>query len=138
MTAEPVDVVKEFCDAWGSCDAGRLAALMASDAVFHNIPIDPLVGRDAIQVAFETFLSMAQNVHFEVRNLAGAGSVVFAERVDHFDIGTAHVDLPCNGVFEVVDGKIAAWRDYFDVATFTQQASMSEDDDHKLSEAYGG
>jgi limonene-1,2-epoxide hydrolase len=29
--------------------------------------------------------------------------------------------LPVAGVFEVRDGKIAAWRDYFDLATFTKQ-----------------
>jgi limonene-1,2-epoxide hydrolase len=26
------------------------------------------------------------------------------------------------GVFELRDGKIAAWRDYFDMATWTRQA----------------
>ena len=29
------------------------------------------------------------------------------------------IPLPVTGVFEVVDGKIAAWRDYFDLATVT-------------------
>ena len=29
------------------------------------------------------------------------------------------VNLPCFGIFEIADGKIAEWRDYFDMATFT-------------------
>jgi len=29
------------------------------------------------------------------------------------------IPLPVTGVFEVVDGKTAAWRDYFDLATVT-------------------
>jgi limonene-1,2-epoxide hydrolase len=28
--------------------------------------------------------------------------------------------LPVTGVFEVVDGRIVAWRDYFDMATVTK------------------
>ena len=33
--------------------------------------------------------------------------------------GTAgNVDLPCLGVFEMRDGRIAEWRDYFDLGTF--------------------
>ena len=29
------------------------------------------------------------------------------------------VSLPVMGVFELADGKITAWRDYFDMAQFT-------------------
>ena len=29
------------------------------------------------------------------------------------------VDLPCFGYFELQDGKIKVWRDYFDLATYT-------------------
>jgi limonene-1,2-epoxide hydrolase len=52
-----------------------------------------------------------------------AGSVVFTERVDRFETEAGHVDMPVVGVFEMADGKIAAWRDYFDVAMFTGQAN---------------
>jgi limonene-1,2-epoxide hydrolase len=33
------------------------------------------------------------------------------------------ISLPVTGVFEIEDGKIAAWRDYFDMATITSQFS---------------
>ena len=33
------------------------------------------------------------------------------------------IPLPVMGVFEVVDGRIAAWRDYFDMATITSAFS---------------
>lgn len=35
-----------------------------------------------------------------------------------FGVGEKGVDLPCLGVFEMEDGKIKVWRDYFDMATF--------------------
>lgn len=51
--------------------------------------------------------------------IAAGGTVVFAERVDRTDTRDGkHVDLPVVGVFEIVDGKIRAWRDYFDLATY--------------------
>ena len=55
--------------------------------------------------------------------IAADGNTVFAERVDRIDAGGRHVDLPVVGVFELQDGKIAAWRDYFDLATYTRAMS---------------
>jgi limonene-1,2-epoxide hydrolase len=112
---------------------------MTPDATFDNVPIGRVVGHDAVKEAFEGFFGMAENVDFEVLNMAGSGTVVFAERVDHFDMGEIHVDLPCTGVFEMVDGRIAAWRDYFDVAMFNQQTpSLDQDELQKLAQAHGG
>ncbi|MBK9612327.1 limonene-1,2-epoxide hydrolase family protein [Candidatus Amarobacter glycogenicus] len=56
-------------------------------------------------------------------NVAAAGNVVFAERIDRTDAGGKHVDLPCVGVFEMDGGKIRVWRDYFDLATYTRAMS---------------
>jgi limonene-1,2-epoxide hydrolase len=33
------------------------------------------------------------------------------------------VAVPVMGTFEISDGKISAWRDYFDLATFASQMS---------------
>jgi limonene-1,2-epoxide hydrolase len=55
--------------------------------------------------------------------MAADGDVVLTERIDTFEMGGKDVVLPVMGVFEVRDGKIAAWRDYFDMATWTKQAS---------------
>jgi limonene-1,2-epoxide hydrolase len=43
------------------------------------------------------------------------------ERVDHFVMGEKKLSLPVAGVFEVQNGKISAWRDYFDLDTFNKQ-----------------
>jgi limonene-1,2-epoxide hydrolase len=43
-----------------------------------------------------------------------------AERVDHITVGEKQIDLPCCGVFELRHGRIAAWRDYFDMETYTR------------------
>ncbi|RIK28224.1 MAG: hypothetical protein DCC55_38880 [Chloroflexi bacterium] len=53
-------------------------------------------------------------------NIAAAGNVVFTERVDRIDAVGRHVDLPVAGVFELDGERIRAWRDYFDLATYTR------------------
>jgi limonene-1,2-epoxide hydrolase len=46
------------------------------------------------------------------------GEVVIAERVDRTKAGDKSVDLPCTGVFEMEEGRIKVWRDYFDLGTY--------------------
>jgi limonene-1,2-epoxide hydrolase len=73
----------------------------------------------------EAFFQIARDVDFEATNLAVAGSVVFTARVDRFEMEAGHVDMPVVGVFEMDDGKMAAWRDYFDLAMFTGQSNAT-------------
>ncbi|HEV8574090.1 MAG TPA: limonene-1,2-epoxide hydrolase family protein, partial [Dehalococcoidia bacterium] len=48
---------------------------------------------------------------------------VLTERLDKFALGGKKIELPVMGVFELTDGKIAAWRDYFDMAAWTRQTT---------------
>jgi len=41
------------------------------------------------------------------------------ERIDITIVNGKEITLPCLGVFEMQDGKIIEWRDYFDLATYT-------------------
>jgi limonene-1,2-epoxide hydrolase len=46
---------------------------------------------------------------------------VLNERVDSFIVNGRPVVVPVAGVFEISGGKIKAWRDYFDLATYMNQ-----------------
>jgi len=48
---------------------------------------------------------------------------VIAERLDRTQAGDKAVDLPCTGVFELEDGKIKVWRDYFDLGSYARAMS---------------
>ncbi|HJN92190.1 MAG TPA: limonene-1,2-epoxide hydrolase family protein [Dehalococcoidia bacterium] len=88
--------------------------------VYHNMPGPPATGKAEI----ETTLAYTQNMTskgWEVVHQAVVGDTVINERIDRFEVGGQSVELPVCGVFEVRDGKIAAWRDYFDMATFQKQ-----------------
>ena len=64
------------------------------------------------------FISNWTSTEWEILNLVEAGDIVVAERIDRTTAGDKQVDLPCCGVFEMRDGKIALWRDYFDMQTY--------------------
>jgi limonene-1,2-epoxide hydrolase len=119
--SDAVELVRKFCAQWESGDVESLIDYFADDAVYHNIPVDPVVGRDAIRATIQMFTTGVQRVEFRLRNIAGDGDVVLTERVDIFVLPTTTIELPVMGTFEVRDGKIAAWRDYFDLNQYMQQ-----------------
>ena len=121
MSDSPTDVVKKFCAAWSDNDLDALMAFFTDDAVYHNIPMDPITGRDTIKSFIAGFAGGAEQIDFRVRNIVADGPVVLTERVDVFLLPNGKVELPVMGTFEVKDGKIAAWRDYFDMKQFMDQ-----------------
>jgi len=123
MPLTPETIVRNFLAAWPRKDIGELVSYFAEDAVYHNIPVPPVVGREAIRKTFEGFLG-AFDIVLDIVNLGTSGNLVFTERVDRFDLNGKKFDLPVNGVFEVKRGKIVAFRDYFDLASFERPSGL--------------
>ena len=117
----PIELVRRFCAVWSSVNPDEIAEFFTDDAVYHNIPMDPITGRDAIQTFIAGFAGGAKQINFRVNNIVADGDVVLTERVDVFELPNGKVELPVMGTFEVKDGKIAAWRDYFDMKQFMDQ-----------------
>ncbi|MCV7103740.1 SgcJ/EcaC family oxidoreductase [Mycobacterium palustre] len=120
MTRSADELVTEFCRRWAAPDPDELAGYFTEDAVYHNIPMDPVQGRDAIREFIAGFVAAFDGIDFNVHRQVGDGRVVMNERTDVMRRkGGGEIPLPVMGVFEVRDGKIAAWRDYFDMAAIT-------------------
>lgn len=118
---DPIETVTRFCAAWDDVDLDRIVGFISDDAVYHNMPLDPVSGRDAIRATIAGFTAGVERVEFEVRHAAADGPVVLTERVDRFFTPERTIELPVMGTFEVSDGSITAWRDYFDLNQFTSQ-----------------
>ena len=110
----PERVVRDFCEIWEQHDYDRFDQVLAQDAVFHMVPIEPVRGLEGL-IAECKKLDGLGTVRIAIKNLASAGNVVFAERVDALEMPGRVGELPVTGVFEVRDGKIVSWRDYFDM-----------------------
>ncbi len=118
--AENIELVRRFCAAWAKPDIPKIVEFFTDDAVYHNMPIQPVQGKDAIKGVIEQFLASFEGCDWEVLRIAASGDVVLTERIDRF-FGEKSVELPVMGAFEIRDGKIAAWRDYFDLQAWTKQ-----------------
>ena len=113
-------VVSEFCAAWAKGDADELVSYFADDAVYHNVPMDPLEGKAAIKEFLDGFFGGFGAVVFETHLQVASGNVVMNERTDTIQLPDGPLDLPVCGVFEIDDdGKITRWSDYFDAAKLT-------------------
>jgi len=122
--SQAIDLVQSFCDEFGKgLDVDKILEYMTDDCVYHNIPVDPAVGKDAIRAVFAMFTSGVEKIEFIMKNISGSGNTVLTERVDIFVLPHVTVELPVMGTFEVRDGKIAAWRDYFDLNQYMSQLS---------------
>jgi limonene-1,2-epoxide hydrolase len=116
--ADNVDIIRAFIRDWSSLDADRLAAYFTEDGTYHNMPVQPVSGREQVTAFIKAFLATWQETEWDILNIMGDGNVVIAERVDKTKTTQGNVDLPCVGVFEMEGGKIKVWRDYFDMNTF--------------------
>lgn len=120
MPADNTAIIRAFCADWAKLNTDLMMSYFAAEPTYHNMPGPPAVGAAAVRTTIARFLSVWQKTDWELLNIAANGDVVFAERLDRTDSNGKHVDLPCVGVFEMENGKIRVWRDYFDLATYTR------------------
>jgi limonene-1,2-epoxide hydrolase len=114
--------IRSFIEAWQRNDLDELMGYFAEDCVYHNVPVEPARGRQATRAIIKGFASMATRIEWVLQQIAETeAGVVLTERLDRFQIGGQWVELPVMGSFELEDGQITTWRDYFDMAQFQRQ-----------------
>jgi limonene-1,2-epoxide hydrolase len=115
----PLDTVKDFCAAWDRLDWDAIHSCLADDLFYHNIPMAPTRGIAEFKAFFAGF--PVSEAAFEIHHIAATGNIVMTERTDRFLLAGQPIVIRVMGVFEIRDGKIAVWRDYFDLAEFSRQ-----------------
>jgi limonene-1,2-epoxide hydrolase len=113
----PLDIVEAFLEAFAAMDFDKALSYLADDAEYTNIPMGTVRGPAGVREVLEPFFAPIDENIFVVLRKATNGPVVFLERFDRHRLGQEWRDLPVNSVFEVHDGMITVWRDYFDLTT---------------------
>ena len=108
-------LVRAFLAAWEGRDSAFILDHLTDDAVYHAVPLDPIVGKAALRAWVEGFAAVPPG-RLEIRNQTATGDVVMNERTDRITIEGRVVTLPICAVFELRHGRISAWREYFDLA----------------------
>ncbi len=109
----PRVVVQAWVAAFNRADVAALTALYAEDAVNHQVPEQPVAGREAIGDRFAREFSAAR-MECIVENLFEDGEWAILEWRDPLGLRGC-------GFFRVEDGKITFQRGYWDKLSFLRQ-----------------
>lgn len=122
----PIDLVESFILCFNENRLEDALDHLSEDVFYHNIPLEPIVGRDATR-AFMKAADLGNSVktEWETLAIAGKGDIVLTERIDAFYREDGQRDsIPVMGSFRIRNGKIAEWRDYFDLAAFRKMTVL--------------
>jgi len=122
-TGQP-DASRDFRDialveAFEANDLERALGYMSDDIVYQNVPFPADRGKPAVRRTLDLFGKLATGFEVKMKNIAARNGVVLTERVDVISGPGLYLDLWVCGTFEVNDGQICLWRDYFDLASAT-------------------
>jgi len=115
----PIVVVESFLHALEAKDLERAASFLADEVVYQNVPLPADHGKAAVLRTLKAFQRFVTDFEVRMRNIAARDGVVLTERVDVLSGPLVYLDIWVCGTFEVKDGKITLWRDYFDLAECT-------------------
>ena len=113
----PQQTVEAFISHWNACDIDAMLALCAPEIVYHNIPMEPVHGTAQMREMVAGFLADIASCDWQTHAIAANGNTVLTERTDIFNFKDGRrAAIRVMGTFELgSDGRIIAWRDYFDM-----------------------
>ncbi|MDP9165139.1 MAG: nuclear transport factor 2 family protein [Actinomycetota bacterium] len=112
-TTDSKAIVERFLFAIQNEDFDTADALLTDDARWQNVGLPTIAGRQRIM---KLLRSGEGRAGFEVKfhRIAAEGTAVLTERTDVLVFKSLRLQFWVCGVFEVHDGRITLWRDYFD------------------------
>ncbi len=117
-----ISIVNDFIAAICRNNKEEILSFFSENARYHNIPLNPCVGKEAIWKGLAPIQELATAIEWPILNIGeNKEGAVFTERLDRFEINGKWVEIPVMGIFELENGKITGWRDYFDLPTISNQ-----------------
>jgi limonene-1,2-epoxide hydrolase len=112
--------VKRLCEGWPSFSLGDFKEAMTPDCVYLNIPIPEArcIGPEQTYNLLHPFTQRARIIELRMIHMVGDNKVVMTERLERSQLLSGNsqiVELPVTGIFELENGRISHWRDYFDL-----------------------
>ncbi|MGE0684256.1 MAG: limonene-1,2-epoxide hydrolase family protein [Candidatus Binatia bacterium] len=126
MSTANEQVVVDFFKAFDSLDLERALSHLTEDCVHDDKPVGIHKGKEEIRKFFAPQMKELKSFRAELKETLSTGNLVMNERVDWIELqGGKKAALPVMGAFEIKEGKIAVWRDYYDMGSFHKQISGS-------------
>jgi limonene-1,2-epoxide hydrolase len=124
--AQKLATVRQMIDAWNQRNWQQVYDLFAQDGVLQSMMLPPTVGRAAIQQRIGGLAKGIESIELRVKHIGVIDGVVFIERVDDFVYRGKHGAVPVVGVVEVANGRVQAWREYYDRAQLLEAMGVKE------------
>ena len=121
VALSPEETVDAFMAAINAFGLAAATALLSDDCEYDNVPMGKVFGRQKIHELLAPMMERCSELDWITVRQAATGHLVLNERMDRFKWPHGWVEMPCAGIFEVHDGRITLWRDYFDLATYRAQ-----------------
>jgi len=133
MTTDAVETPDSFIRSFTALLAAKnidaASAMISNDCEYDNVPIGKAFGPQGLRDTLTGFFAMCDSLDWEIIRQSTTGdmscAVVLNERIDRFVIKGITYELPVAGVYEIRDGRITLWRDYFDQAVLMQAFSAA-------------
>jgi limonene-1,2-epoxide hydrolase len=116
--SDPKSVVGAFLAALERLDVNAALQLVSDDVVYQNVPLPAARGRAAVARQLRGMARYSTGFEARTHHIAADGPIVLTERTDVLRAGAWEAEFWVCGTFEVRDGRVVLWRDYFDWATF--------------------
>lgn len=113
-----IATVEKFLTALRDKDLDTADSLLADDLVYQNVGFPTIRGRRRAIKLFEGMQRPSMGFDVKIHRTAADGDTVLNERTDVLRFGPVRLIFWVCGVFEVRDGRITLWRDYFDNVDF--------------------
>ncbi len=108
-------IVTALLEAWSRLDFDAAGELITDSFVYQPDPSARLVsGKQAVLALWRSYLKFMKSYEFKTLHMLSSGNVVMMERTEWIGTKRGKTELPIMGIFELSDGKITAWRDYWD------------------------
>ena len=118
----PGEVVTALVRACERRDLDAVCALVTDDIEYDNVPIGKVFGPDGVRKVLSGGVTeAASEVEWVVHRQVEAGATVMNERTDRFLVDGRWIEIAIAAVFVVREGRVALWRDYFDLETYRRQ-----------------
>jgi len=128
--AEKLATARQMIAAWNTRNWEQVYELFAADGVLESMMLpEPTVGREAIKQRIGVLAKDISKIELQIRHIGVADGVVFIERVDDFVYRGHHGRVPVVGVLEVEQGRVKAWREYYDRAQMLEAMGLKQDFD---------
>ena len=115
VTSSATTLVRRFLDLLQADDIDTASDLLAVDVRYINVSLPTIRGRDRVRQALGAVFGLP-GAGFEVyiHSISEADDTVLTERTDVLICGPIRIQIWVCGRFDVVNGEIAMWKDYFD------------------------